>query len=80
LTSAQGYTSSSSTGHSGTMFRCLGRSATVANRLRAQRVKEQQKAPFRSQAQLLAQLEVRRCCVVCQDEVKNIQGIMKPKR
>jgi hypothetical protein len=40
------------------MFRCLGRSATVANRLRAQRVKEQQKAPFRSQAQLLAQLEV----------------------
>jgi hypothetical protein len=41
------------------MFRCLGRSATVANRLRAQRVKEQQKAPFRSQAQLLAQLEVR---------------------
>uniref|UniRef100_A0A383WC16 Alpha-type protein kinase domain-containing protein n=1 Tax=Tetradesmus obliquus TaxID=3088 RepID=A0A383WC16_TETOB len=54
---AQGYTSSSSTGNSGTMFRCLNRSMTVANRLRAQRVKEQQKAPFRSQTQLLAQLE-----------------------
>jgi hypothetical protein len=58
MPAAQGYTSSSSTGHSGTMFRCLGRSTTVADRLHAQRVREQQSAPFKSQAQLLAQLEV----------------------
>jgi alpha-D-ribose 1-methylphosphonate 5-triphosphate synthase subunit PhnI len=59
------------------MFRCLGRSATVANRLRAQRVKEQQKAPFRSQAQLLAQLEVGVSRCNCTAELNNSAAHVK---
>lgn len=55
----QGYTSSSSTANSGTMFRSFARNASVASRLIAQRRKEQQLQPLKSLEQLMAQLEVR---------------------